>query len=204
MAKKWVDELAALTSGSQSDDDLLTDHWADDVQAFWFQELKPVDWFKKSDETDSKIAGRFLKLYKSVSEMPIDAFEASPLHVLAAIIVLDQFPRNLFRGDPLTFATDAKALAIAKHAVDAGLDRNLTLSQRVFLYLPFEHSEDMADQKRSVELISALGDEGFTQYAVVHGDVISQFGRFPHRNAVLGRTSTAEEQAYLATPGSGF
>jgi uncharacterized protein (DUF924 family) len=205
MSTNWVSELAALSSASPSVNDAPSVHWAEDVRAFWFEDLEPADWFKKSDATDARIASRYLTLYKSLSEMPVDALAASsPVEVLAAVIVLDQFPRNLFRGDPLSFATDAKALAIAKVAIDGGLDQDLSVSQRVFLYLPFEHSEDMADQDRSVELISALGDEGYTQYALAHRDVISRFGRFPHRNAVLGRTSTDEEQEYLATPGSGF
>jgi uncharacterized protein (DUF924 family) len=120
-------------------------------------------------------------------------------------VLLDQVPRNLFRGQGRAFASDAAARAIAREAIDQGFDRNLPQPQRLFLYLPFEHSESLADQDESVRLIGAL-DENPTwkDYAIRHRDVIARFGRFPHRNAALGRRNTAEETAFLATPGSSF
>ncbi len=200
----WLGELAALGSASSSGFDSSSDRWSDDVLAFWFEELESADWFKKSDETDTKIGTRFLKTYKYVSESSNEDLVSSGRQVLAAVIVLDQFPRNLFRGHAQSFATDAKALALANRAIEAGYDQKMTLNERVVLYLPFEHSEDLANQYRAVSLISALDNENFTQYAIAHRDVIERFGRFPHRNSILGRQSTPEELAYLAEPGSGF
>ena len=120
------------------------------------------------------------------------------------MLVLDQFPRNMFRDTPQAFATDALARAVAQGAIAQGLDDGLEPEQRVFLYLPLEHSEDKDDQALAVALISGLGDAEFTRYAQAHKAVIDRFGRFPHRNAVLGRPSTPEEQAFLAEPGSAF
>ena len=182
----------------------LPEGWAEDVLTFWFDELEAADWFKKSDATDAKIRSRFLDLYEQLSQVPVGSLLASSREALAAVIVLDQFPRNLFRGDPKSFATDAKARAITEAALDAGFDQGMSVDEAVFLYLPFEHSEDLDDQNRCVLLMEALGNENYTQYAIAHRDVIVRFGRFPHRNAILGRASTAEEDAYLAEPGSGF
>lgn len=180
------------------------DTWIDDVLTFWFEELGPADWFTKSDATDARIRDRFLDLHAALAQIPAADLVHSSRQAMAAVIVLDQFPRNLFRGDAKSFASDAQARAIAIAAIDAGFDQGLTMDQRAFLYLPFEHSEDMADQDRAVELISALNNDNYTQYAIAHRDVIARFGRFPHRNEILGRASTPAEQAYLAEPGSGF
>ncbi|MGI9479229.1 MAG: DUF924 family protein [Hyphomicrobiaceae bacterium] len=182
----------------------LPETWAEDVLKFWFEELEPADWFKKSDETDATIRARYLNLYERLAQVSVDSLLDSSREALAAVIVLDQFPRNLFRGDPKSFATDAKARAITEAAIDAGFDQGMSVDEAVFLYLPFEHSEDLADQNRCVLLMEALGNENYTQYAIAHRDVIVRFGRFPHRNAILGRASTAEEDTYLVEPGSGF
>lgn len=182
----------------------LPENWVDDVLTFWFDELEPADWFTKSDETDTKIRTRFLALHQQLAAQPVSALAASSRQALAAVIVLDQFPRNLFRGDAQSFATDAQALAITKAAIEASFDRGLTVDESVFLYLPFEHSENLEDQDRAVDVISALGNANYTEYAIAHRDVIRKFGRFPHRNAILGRSSTEQELAYLAEPGSGF
>ena len=123
---------------------------------------------------------------------------------LAHCLLLDQLPRNLFRGSLRAFASDGKALALAKAAVTRGLDMQVAPIRRTFLYLPFEHSEVLADQDRSVELFTALGDADTLKFAQAHYDIVARFGRFPHRNAILGRPSTPEELAFLATPGSGF
>ncbi len=178
--------------------------WVEDVLSFWFEELESADWFKKSDATDNKIRFRFLTIHETVAGMATAELVTDERTALAAIIVLDQFPRNMFRGSPKSFATDGKALEIARAFAGSGFGEGLSIDARVFAYLPFEHSENLADQHRAVELIGALGNDEYTRYAVAHRDVIERFGRFPHRNAVLGRVSTPEEEAYLAEPGSGF
>ncbi len=178
--------------------------WIDAVLTFWFGDLEPRQWFVKSDATDQIITQRFLHIHTHVSGQTNEALTRDADTALAAIIVLDQFPRNMFRGTPEAFASDAKALEIARIAVAAGYDRGLTVEQRVFMYLPYEHSELLADQDLSVTLMTALANDEYTRYAHAHRDVIRAFGRFPHRNAILGRTSTPEELAYLAKPGSGF
>lgn len=205
MRSQWIDELFVLLAAPARADTIMRDDWVDDVLTFWFEELEPKDWFRKSDETDTLIHDRFLKLYANVARMQPADHMASARQALAAVIVLDQFPRNMFRGSPHSFGTDKIARRVAALAVDATLDQQLqTKDQKVFLYLPYEHSEDIADQHLAVELIAAVGDPEYTRYAEAHRDVIQQFGRFPHRNAALGRASTDEEVAFLAKPGSGF
>ncbi|VVT25576.1 DUF924 family protein [Rhizobium sp. EC-SD404] len=186
-----------------------TDHAAPiatpvDVLDFWFDSLQPEDWFKKSDETDAIIREKFAATHLSLARRIRDGWRVDGDARLALIIVLDQFPRNIYRDTPLAFATDGLALREARRAVDAGLDKKVASDRRVFFYLPFEHSENLADQNRAVSLITALGDETYTKYAEAHRDVIVEFGRFPHRNEILGRTSTPAEQRYLEKPGSGF
>lgn len=127
-----------------------------------------------------------------------------PQAMLAALIVLDQFPRNMFRDTPRAFATDPLALALARQMVDAGLDRDFSKDERMFLYLPFEHSEQAADQARCCALFALLEDSELLRYAQAHKDIIDRFGRFPHRNATLGRSSTHEEIEFLKQPGSSF
>lgn len=178
--------------------------WVDDVLSFWFGELSREQHFKRDETVDQRIRHRFSGLYEKVlaGREPID--ETSPRAVLAAAIVLDQFPRNMFRGSPRAFEADPLARRMAATAVDRGLDERLGKDERLFLYLPFEHSENAADQVRSVALIGALGDDELTRYAVAHKVIIDRFGRYPHRNAVLGRTSTPEELAFLKEPMSSF
>ena len=134
----------------------------------------------------------------------LDSMANDPQGCLALIILLDQFSRNMFRGSAQAFAADEKALAHARTAVERGLDQQLPPFQRTFVYLPFEHSESLADQDRSVALFEALGDENTYDYAVRHRDIIVRFGRFPHRNVILGRESTPEELEFLKEPGSSF
>jgi uncharacterized protein (DUF924 family) len=170
----------------------------DEVLLFWFEELSPEAWFRRDTQVDDQIRARFMPLYEQLRRMqPQDL--ASPLASLAAVIVLDQFPRNMFRGLPQAFATDALALAIAQHAIAAGFDRQLGEPQRTFLYMPFQHSEDPAVQARSVELFATLADKDGLEYANKHRVIIDRFGRFPHRNAILGRASTEEELQFLST-----
>jgi uncharacterized protein (DUF924 family) len=177
--------------------------WAEDVLSFWFQELTPRDWFAKSDELDARIRERFLALYETLATE--DAVELhGPRELQAAVIVLDQFSRNLFRNNARAFAADPLARKLAARAIEQGLDAALPPEQRIFLYLPFEHSENRADQARAVALTSALGNENWTRYALAHQTLIERFGRFPHRNAVLGRESTPEEIEALSQPFGSF
>lgn len=174
------------------------------VLDFWFGELQRADWFRADADLDRRITERFLDLHEAVLSQIPDAAYRSASGALATILLFDQFPRNVFRGTPRAFATDGLAVQLAEATVQSGLDSAMPTDRRVFAYLPFEHSETLADQDLSVALISALGDDEFTRYAHAHRDVIARFGRFPHRNAILGRTSTPEEIAHLAQPGSGF
>ena len=176
----------------------------EEVCAFWFEQLEPEAWFKKDDAVDREIAERFGATHLKLAATVPPEWRASADAVLALIIVLDQFPRNIYRGTPLAFATDGLALREARLAVDQGLDQQVDERRRPFIYLPFEHSERMEDQDRSVALFTALGNEQTLDYAHRHCEVIAQFGRFPHRNAILGRDSTPEELTYLAEPGAGF
>ena len=183
---------------------VITPATAEQVLNFWFVEHGPSDWFGKNPAFDELISQRFLAVYEQLAT----GVSADDMHdaetALAAILVLDQFPRNLFRDSPQAFATDPQALELARQAVNRGLDQQLRTEQRVFMYMPFEHSENIADQDRSCELFAELGNDYYSDYARRHRDVIRCFGRFPHRNAILGRRNTAAEADYLAMPGSGF
>ena len=163
---------------------------------FWFA-AGPQKWFSKDDAFDAAIRERFLPTYEAAAAGRLADWEATPGGALALIIVLDQFTRNMFRGSPRTFATDHNALTVAKRAITRGFDQKMELPKRNFFYLPFMHSENLADQERCVELSRQSGDENTLKYAELHADIIRRFGRFPHRNAMLGRATTAEEQAFL-------
>ncbi len=186
-----------------------------EILAFWFgapdsstygQERKA--WFIKNPTFDQEISDRFLPTYQQAAAGALDAWQDFPLSCLALLIVLDQFPRNLFRRDPRAFATDEKAVAIAQSAISQGFDQQLLPVQRWFMYLPFEHSENLEDQNQAVALFEQLRSDPQSQspieYAYRHRDVIQRFGRFPHRNATLGRASTPEELEFLQQPGSTF
>jgi uncharacterized protein (DUF924 family) len=176
----------------------------DAVIRFWFGELDPMDWFRKDDALDAAIKERFGQVYEELRAGVPATWLGEPDGVVAAILLLDQFPRNMFRGQPQAFATDADALALAKRAIADGLDAKLTPVKRWIVYLPFQHAETSADQARSVELFTALGKPLALDFALRHQEVVDRFGRFPHRNEVLGRLSTAEEEAFLKEPGSSF
>jgi uncharacterized protein (DUF924 family) len=178
--------------------------WVSEVLHFWFEELGRVAWFAGDPETDAACRDRFAHLIDEINARPFEETVATPEQALASVIVLDQFTRNIYRGTPRAFAYDELARSIARLAIALHLDQRLPPERRVFLYMPFEHSEALADQLRAVELISALGDDEYTRYAEAHRDVIARFGRFPHRNAILGRTPTLEELEFLKTPGSSF
>ncbi len=173
---------------------------------FWFDETEPRLWFQKSDDFDAQIRERFLTTYEMAREGLCDHWRQDAEGCLALCLVLDQFPRNMFRGDAQAFATDGQGLLVARYALAKGFDQVLAPIKRRFLYLPFEHSERLTDQKKSVALFEAMKDEDPLghEYALRHLDVIERFGRFPHRNHILGRDNTAEEEEYLAQPGSGF
>jgi len=171
-------------------------------------------WFKKDPAFDQTLRERFGALHEAIVNGQREAWLETPQGALAYIIVLDQFSRNMFRDGPGMFAADDQALAVAKAAIDQGWDRQLALAERTFLYMPLMHSEQLADQDRCVELFASLRDEldGAARervgqnhhYAVMHRDIVAQWGRFPHRNALLGRESTPEEIAFLKQPGSSF
>jgi uncharacterized protein (DUF924 family) len=169
---------------------------AAEVVAFW-REAGPDAWFKKDDAFDAKIRERFLPTYEAASDGDLNAWEATAEGALALLLLLDQFPRNMFRGTARMFETDPMARAVAAGALMRGFDAQAPANLRSFFYLPFEHSETMKDQERSVTLCKATGDADLLKWAEIHADIIRRFGRFPHRNAVLGRATTAQEQAFL-------
>ncbi|MFC3220403.1 DUF924 family protein [Tianweitania populi] len=172
--------------------------WANDVLTFWFDELSWNDWFAGGSHVDDRIRERFSELHDQLrAEIP-DAALDDPRTALAAIIVFDQFSRNLFRGTARAFATDDRALAIARRVIDGGLDQDMSKDERLFLYLPLEHSEMLADGERCVSLFEGLGEEAGLKAAIEHRDILARFGRYPHRNKALGRESTAQETAFLA------
>ena len=171
-----------------------TRRWAREVLNFWFSR-SPDAWWGAAPEFDAEIRELFFHLWEIQREKPVIDFLHSPEDALAAVILFDQFPRNMFRGHADQFATDHMALAIARNAIELDYDHELTQDQRSFLYMPFQHSEEPKDQLQSLLLFTALGDEKMLHYARKHHDVIERFGRFPHRNAVLGRKPTAMEQA---------
>lgn len=168
---------------------------ASDVVAFW-REAGPARWFTKDTAFDQDFQSRGLALHEAAARGDLDAWSATPEGALALMILLDQFPRNAFRGTPRMFVSDAKALALAKAAIAAGHDMAVADDLRVFFYLPFEHAEDPDEQERAVTLITPLGGESLA-YAEIHRDIIRRFGRFPHRNALLNRATTPEEQRFL-------
>ena len=165
-----------------------------DILHFWYSHGRD-DWWKANPAFDNEIRGRFLQLWEEERENVPDHFLGDPQTALAAVILFDQFPRNMFRGHADQFSTDPLALAIAKGAVERGYDDGMTPERRGFLYMPFQHSEELADQRRSLLLFTALGDAEQLDYAKKHYAVIEKFGRFPHRNAMLGRKPTALETA---------
>jgi uncharacterized protein (DUF924 family) len=184
-----------------------------DVLLFWFggpaeRGKRRKCWFEKNDAFDREIRNRFLSLYEEAAAGRSSHWKERPADCLALIVLLDQFPRNMFRGTPRAFAADALALDAARHAVAQGYDRTMLPVERLFGYLPFEHSEALADQRMACELYRPLDAFEETadayRYALLHREIIERFGRFPHRNAILGRASTPEEIEFLKQPGSGF
>ena len=186
-----------------------------EILDFWFgregeesyREFREA-WFIKDSEFDREVRDRFEGAYEEAAAGKLDHWKDEAWSCLALIILLDQFPRNMFRGDPKTYAADDKALEAARHAVEHAYDRELPPYGRLFVYLPFEHSEDLEDQRSSVELFRELAaemrSEDLLGYAVRHLEIIERFGRFPHRNEILGRATTPEEAEFLRGPNSSF
>ncbi|MCB9996462.1 MAG: DUF924 domain-containing protein [Rhodospirillales bacterium] len=177
-----------------------------EILHFWFEETQPQQWFQKNDDFDQMIRDRFLVTYEMARDGLCDTWQKEAAGCLALCIVLDQFPRNMFRNSADAFATDDKARLVASHALAKGFDQVMPPVKRRFIYLPFEHSEDLEHQKKAVALFDSMkkDDPLGHEYALRHLAVIEEFGRFPHRNKVLGRENTQAEEEYLARPGAGF
>jgi uncharacterized protein (DUF924 family) len=174
------------------------------VLKFWFEDLSQQQWFMKSDEVDATIRDRFLDIHKKASACELDHWRKDAEGSLAEIIVLDQFSRNLYRDTPKAFAQDGIALVLAQEAIAKGFHKQLSTVQVHFLYLPFMHSESLVMHERAVELYTALGQAINLEFEMKHKAIIEKFGRYPHRNEILGRESTPEEIEFLKGPDSSF
>ena len=173
---------------------------AAEIVAFW-RDAGPDRWFEKNEAFDAEIRRHFLPAHEAAAAGELDAWQDTPEGAFALLILLDQFPRNMFRGSPRAFATDARALAIADEAIAKGLHQHYRPPEQRFFYMPHMHSEELADQRRCVDLCAAADDPEGVKFAVIHRDIIRDFGRFPHRNAALGRETTPEEYKFLAEGG---
>ena len=171
---------------------------------FWFSKRVKPKWFTKSAKFDREIKQRFLTTYSLAKNGTLDAWRDNPQDTLALIILLDQFPRNMFRNTPQAFATDEKAVELTKYAVSQNYQQKLSNEQQVFLYMPLMHSENQTDQAKCVELFDELEKGENLKFALKHQEVVERFGRFPHRNQILGRQSTTAEREFLTQPGSSF
>jgi uncharacterized protein (DUF924 family) len=174
------------------------------ILAFWFDEIEPAAWWRKSDDFDRMIEARFGAVHRAAARCELHGWRRSAPGRLAEIIVLDQFSRNIHRDTPLAFACDPLALALAQVAVEAGADGQVPEAQRVFFYMPYMHSESPAIHAAALALFANPGATDNLEYERRHKSIVDRFGRFPHRNAILGRTSTPEELEFLQTPGSAF
>lgn len=171
---------------------------------FWFAQLEPAMWWTKDEQLDRLIEQRFGMLHRQATGAELWRWRATPQGRLAEIILLDQFSRNIHRDRPESFAYDGMALVLAQEAITAGADLALPVVQRSFMYMPFMHSESLPVHERAVELFSTPGMESSLDFEVQHRDILRRFGRYPHRNQILGRTSTDEELVFLSQPGSSF
>jgi uncharacterized protein (DUF924 family) len=171
---------------------------------FWFEEIEPAQWWKKSDDFDRLIMDRFSDLHSQASQCELFEWRESSRGRLAEILILDQFSRNMFRGSAASFANDALSLSLAQEAIRVGADTELSATQRVFLYLPFMHSESLTIHSIAVDLYTKNGISANLDFEMRHKEIIERFGRYPHRNDILGRESTPEEKEFLTQPGSGF
>lgn len=169
----------------------------EELIGFWFSEPVSKRWFNSTPAFDEELRKRYAGLYEQAAQGQLGTWQSSAQGALALVILLDQIPLNIFRGQPLSFATEQQAREVAERAIEHDFDQALSGAQKAFLYMPFMHSENLADQDRSVELYSRAGLESNLRFAHHHRDLIRRFGRFPHRNTILDRASTAEEIAYL-------
>ncbi len=174
------------------------------VLDFWFTELTPKQHFAKDAALDEAIRTRFGATLEAAARCELFAWRTTPEGRLAEVLVIDQFSRNVYRDTPRAFAQDALALALAQELVASGQDRSLPLAQRSFAYMPYMHSESALVHQHAVGLFSQPGLEAILRFELRHKDTIDRFGRYPHRNAILGRESTLEELTFLSEPGSGF
>jgi len=193
----------------------MKQEYRDEVLDFWFGApgsetvgKRRKEWFQKDPDFDWQVHSQFLSIHEQAAAGQLDHWQETPQGALALVLLLDQFPRNMFRGTARAFATDPQALAVAQSAIAQGFDRQLSPVQRQFFYFPLEHSENLEDQRQAVERFAAIKNDPETAdsypYAVRHCEIIERFGRFPHRNAILGRETTPEEAQFLTQPGSSF
>lgn len=176
----------------------VPDDWESQILDFWFEDHGHADWFSGGPEFDAKVRAKFEPLYHALRSQPVNSFTIGTMTALAAIILFDQVPRNIFRGSAEAFATDTLALGIAKSGIERGFDTVLDTEKKVFFYLPLEHSEDIDDQRECLRLMGGLDDPQYLEYAQAHFDIIKEFGRFPHRNKVLGRADRPGEAEAIA------
>lgn len=174
------------------------------ILKFWFEDTAPSLWWSKNDELDQRIRERFGEVYAKAIRCELYNWRKDAAGRLAEIIVLDQFSRNMFRDSPLSFANDSLALALAQEAISAGADQDLSPTQRSFLYMPFMHSESLIIHEIAMDLYQKNGIQANLDFEIKHQDIIKRFGRYPHRNKILGRASTKAEIEFLKQPGSGF
>ncbi|KGY14095.1 membrane protein [Vibrio tubiashii] len=177
---------------------------SNEVLDFWFKELEPKNWFVSSEELDNEIKSRFSELLISASQCELHTWRSDAQGRLAEVIVLDQFSRNIYRNTPRAFSQDPLALALAQEAISLGLDQSLEVQQRTFLYMPFMHSESKTVHQQAVELFKTPGMEVNYEFELKHKVIIDRFGRYPHRNNILGRQSSPEEVEFLTQPNSSF
>ena len=175
-----------------------------EVLDFWFNDIEPKRWFQKDIDFDNKILTRFGKLHRQAVQGELSSWRYSAKSALAEIILLDQFSRNIYRDQPESFVADPMALALAQVAISKGFDQELTQTERSFLYMPFMHSESAVIHEEAVNLFRDLGIVNNLDFELKHKKIVDRFGRYPHRNAILGRKSTPEELAFLAGPNSSF
>lgn len=175
-----------------------------DVLGFWFDEIEPAQWWKADPAFDERVRSRFASLHEQACRCELFAWRATPAGRLAEVIVLDQFARNIHRGTPGAFAADPLALALAQEAVAAGADLALPIERRAFLYMPYMHSESRAIHALAEALMRERAPRHTHEFELKHKAIVDRFGRYPHRNAILGRVSTAEEVEFLKQPGSSF
>ena len=175
-----------------------------EILKFWFEEIEPSQWWKKDENLDRLITGRFSDIHRRATLCELFEWRKDAHGRLAEVIVLDQFSRNMFRNSPLAFTNDALALALAQEAISVGADKSLSQAERSFLYMPFMHSESLKIHEIATRLFRDNGNQNSLDFELKHKAIIARFGRYPHRNSILGRKSTDEEIEFLKQPGSGF